>query len=189
MNKRKKLIIDDVYQIAEQMIDVAAPNKCVVAVGYYDTIQELFNILLKSDNEYEFIAGQLEPEEWDGYDEAWYVEIIDGNEVYVGKMQYDGKDDYIMLEADYGFVEEDFLDQYLENNDSNGVTVFGFDDVHDTGDEEDDDSNTCLCMDKDQMGFTFCSTSEYGHHKLRYRGNKQLTEEQAWDIVAENFGE
>lgn len=182
----RKVIIEDIYTIAEQMVDVAAPNKCVVAVGYYDTIQELFNILLKSNDDYEFVAGQLEPEEWDGYDEAWYVEIVDGDEIYTGKMQYDGRDDYILLEADYSFVEEDFLDQYLENNDTTGVTVFGFDDVHE--EPSDEKLPDCLCMDKDGLGFTFCSTNEYGHHRLRYRGNKKLTESDAWDIVAENFG-
>ena len=188
MGKKQIFIIDDVYQIAAQMIDVAAPNKVIVAVGYYDTIQELFNILIKSDNEYEFVGGRLEPEEWENYEEAWYVEIMDDNEMYVGKMQYDGRDDYIILEADYSFVEEDFLDQYLENNDTTGLTVFGFDDI-DRGESDCDDDENCLCMDKDYMGFTFCAINEYGHHRLRYRGNRKLTEDDAWEIVAENFGE
>ena len=183
----KKIIIEDIYTIVEQIVDLAAPNKSVVAVGYYDTIQELFNTLLKVDDDYEFVAGQLEPEEWGGYDEAWYVKVDDANEVYVGKMQYDGQDDYIMLEADYSFVEEDFLDQYLEHNDTSGLTVFGFDDVHNE-EPSDDKLPDCLCMDKDGMGFTSCATNEYGHHRLRYRGNKKLTESDAWDIVAENFG-
>ena len=188
MNKRI-FVIDDAYQIAEQMIDVSSPNKVVVAVGYYDTIQELFNILIKSDNDYEFIGGQLEPVEWGDYEEAWYVEIMDDNEMYVGKMQYDGRDDYIVLEADYSFVEEDFLDQYLENNDTNGLTVFGFDDVHPVDNDKDNCADTCLCMDKDNLGFTFCVTDEYGYHKLRYRGNHELTKDDAWEIVAENYGE
>lgn len=180
----KKVIIDDIYTIAEQMIDVAAPNKVVVAVGYYDTIQELFNILIKSDNDYEFVGGRLEPEEWENYEEAWYVEIMDDIEMYVGKMQYDGRDDYIVLEADYGFVEEDFLDQYLENNDTTGLTVFGFDDVHEDDVEE---QEKCLCMDNDSMGFTFCVADEYGYHKLRYRGNQKLTKDDAWEIVVNNL--
>ena len=187
----RKIIIEDIYTIAEQMIDLAAPNKVIGAVGYYDTIQELFNILIKSDNEYEFVAGQLEPEEWDNYDEAWYLQIDDDVEMYVGKMQYDGHDEYISLESDYDFVEEDFLDQYLENNSSYGVIAFGFDDVHDEPDGEfdsaDDEFNNCLCMDKDNYGFTFCACNEYGHHKFKYRSNKKLTEDEAWDIVAENY--
>lgn len=183
----KKIVIDDIYTIAEQMVDISAPNKCVSAVGYYDTIQELFNILLKLDDDYEFIGGRLEPEEWNGYDEAWYIEIMDGNDIYIGQMQYDGEDDYILLESDYCFVEEDFLDQYLENNDVYGLTVFGFDDVH--NEIQDDELPDCLCMDEDKLGFTFCSTNQYGHQRLRYRSNKKLTESEAWDIIAENFSE
>ena len=189
MDKNKIFVIDDVYQIAEQMIDVADSQNDVVAVGYYDTIQELFNILIKADDDYAFIGGQLEPEEWDNYDEAWYIRLSNNSDIYTGKMWNEYHDRYFDLCADWAYIEEDFADQYFESNNTTVTVIFGFDDVHDTDEDEEDDSNTCLCMDKDQMGFTFCATNEYGHHKLKYRGNKQLTEEQAWDIVAENFGE
>ena len=181
----RKIVIKDLSKIAEEISECCHDSHVgVVVVGYYETIVELFNILIKTTDS-EFISGELHPCEYDGYEDAYYIEY-DNNEIWTGKARYDCSDDYVMFDEDIAYVEEDFLKDYLKSNNIDNVVVFGFSDVHDEKDNE-HNPNTCLCMNDDNTGFTFCTENEFGHSKFKYKGNKKLTEDEAWEIVDKYF--
>ena len=181
----RKIIIKDLDKIANEISERCRDNDVGIAViGYYETIVELFNVLIKTTDS-EFIAGELHPHDYDGYDDAYYIEY-DNNEIWIGKVRYDGSNDYVKFSEGIVYVEEDFLKDFLKSNDVDNVVVFGFLDVHDEIDKE-YNSNTCLCMNDDDTGFTFCAENEFGHSKFKYKGNKKLTEDEAWEIVNKYF--
>ncbi len=181
----KKIVVDDIYEIIGDIIDLYDndSDKKIVVVGYYEIIQEAMNTIIKMVDDVRFVGGQLDEYDYDGYDDAWYLELQDGG-IYTGKIYNDLHDCYLMMETDYAFVEEDFIDQYLETNSSHGVTEFGFDDVHDSDDTA-ADSNACVCKTDDGYGFTFCDHSDGNHYKFTYRGTKKLTDDMIHDLLCE----
>lgn len=180
----KKISIDNAVDIAKKM------NKCkgeyfdesIVAVGYYETVVEIMNYLIKNTSA-EFVSGELNEPEWDGYDEAYYVELY-GDEIYVGKSAAIGKDKagkevvaYICYESREVFVEEDFLEPYLKNNSDDNVVVFSF------TKEEEETNGMYVFKDKDNKGFTYCGCSDGGYYRYTYRGIDKLSEEDIKKIL------
>ena len=89
----KKIIIDDVAQITTDVIKLMDDFESVLIVGYYETIVEAFNLLMKlTDNE--FAYGELHPADYDNYEDAYYLEC-DGGQLYFGKARWDDHDKYI----------------------------------------------------------------------------------------------
>lgn len=158
-------------------------SKDIAIVGYYDTICYLLNELVRAD--YDIISCELHDQAYDGYEEAYYMEIVDGN-IWCGKMQYEGHDTYIHMENDFTYVEEDFEKEYLKSNPDSLHISFGFTDIYEDEDNSEDDA-PCLCFDNDHRGFTFCLNDDGHHIKFKYKGNKTLTMDEAWEIVSENF--
>lgn len=173
--------------IAEKLMDFVEDSICHtgIIIGYYDTIVDAFNYIIKNSDA-NFAEGELNSPEWDGYDDAWYLDYSE-DEIYLGKAYNNESDRYFMFEGDLVYVEEDFVDGYLKTNDKENVIVFGFDDIEEDDNTPSDKTGTCLCLTDDKMGFSFCADNEYGHQKLVYRGNKKLTEDEAWSIVAAHF--
>lgn len=176
----RKILIEDIAQISDEIIDLNADDeKTIVIVGYYETIADIFNIFMKYTN-YEFEFGELHPVEYDGYDDAWYAELSE-NKISLGRARWDDNDKYIMFDFDRAYVEEDFLNEFLESNNINNVTVFGFEDVHPRNDSE--DSN--ICIDDDDLGFCFCLSGNNEHVKFKYRGTEKLNRDMISDIIHE----
>ena len=176
----RKMIIDDISQITNEIIQLTTDfEKDALIVGYYETIVDAFNIIMKlTDNN--FVFGELHPAEFDGYDDAYYLECT-GGEISLGKVRWSDKDKYIMFEFDKAFVEEDFIDDFLTNNEPNGVVVFGFDDID--RDDNEDDNDFTICMDDDRNGFCFCIQDDCGHTKFKYRGSKELSDDDVMKII------
>lgn len=183
----KKIIIDDVAQITSDVIKLMDDFENVLIVGYYETIVEAFNLLMKlTDNE--FVSGELYPVDYDNYEDAYYLEC-NGGQLYFGKARWNGHDKYIMFDFDKAFVEEDFLDDFLTNNDIDDVVVFGFEDVRETENVEKsdgkEDGDYTICMDDDEKGFCFCINNDFEHTKFKYRGDKKLNRDEVMKMVHE----
>ena len=176
-----KLRIDSVHELTDRIIDYCCdnPDTNVVLVGCYDTVIDAFNILIK-ETDAEFVAGELNMPEWDGYEGAWYVDYSQ-DEIWVGKALNERNDKYLLFEADFSFVEEDFESEYKATNGEDNLVVFGYNDVEDGYDHE--HHGTCLCLDEDKLGFTFCFQGDGDYRKFRFRGNHKLTEDEAWKMV------
>lgn len=178
----KKMIIEDIGDIVDNIIKIGEQKKQVVVLGYYETIAALFNILMKVTDS-EFIAGQLAPYEVDGYDEAYYLEY-NADEIWLGKAQWEGHDQYLKFEWDETFCEEDFAEKYIKSNGDENLTIFGFKDVHDDVPNK-YGSNGNVCMDDDECGFCFCVEDGENHTKFKYRGSNKLTRDQVSKIINE----
>lgn len=157
----------------------------VFIVGSYDYISGMMNTLIKNIDKMEFVFGELSPAEIDGYDEAWYLEVSD-YEIYTGKMYNDLHKKYVMTDADFAFVENDYLTKYLESNPGDNVTVLTYDD------ENLDVDNPCICVTDDRKGFTCCvdfCDPECGetHTKIVYRGDKVLSDKDIMEIIDREF--
>lgn len=134
---------------------------------------------------YDISSCEIKNPEFDGYEDAYYIEISDG-EIWCGKMMIENHDRYLHMENDMTYVEEDFADDYfMVNNDQMPKIIFGFKDVHSENDDGDD--SPCLCLDEDRTGFTFCLCDGVHNVKFKYKGNKKLTMNEAWDIVSKNL--
>lgn len=181
MNKR---IVDDVYEIVDDILEIYDKKKQKIAVvGYYETILEIMNALIKVTEGICFESGVLENPEYTEYEDSFYL-LLEDDGITTGEMWNDFNERYLILEPDCAFVEEDFADDYFDVNEDKNVVVFGFDDVHDYIEHDD---KPCVCMTKDKKGFTFCVDDEFGHTKFKYHGNKVLSEEEMWDIIATEF--
>ena len=177
----KKIKIDDICEIADQIIKYADDtDNDVVVVGYSETIGELFNYLIK-ETDSELVDAEFSSPEIDGYDEAYYI-IYDKEEIWLGRAYSEDHGKYIKFCHDMAYVEEDFLDDFKETNSVDNVVVFGFTDVND---EDEDDNNVSICMDDDECGFCFCIGDDVNHTKFKFRGNKKLTPEKVSEIINE----
>ena len=174
MKKDGIKIISEVKDIADDMIQTKDPS---VLVGYYETVVDALNYLIKTTVA-EFTSGELVDPDIDGYDDAYYLQY-DGDEIWVGKAKYDDSDKCIMFDEKYAFVEEDFADWFTDVNKYCTVVEFGYDDVH-------DEDPFCICMDDDKLGFTFCMEDEDGFTKFKYRGSSKLTEADIRKMLHEN---
>lgn len=182
----KAIMVGNSYDIAELMIDDHNNNidNLIVAIGCYETVADILNYLIKHTDS-NFVSGELNEPEWDGYDEAYYIEYS-SDEIYVGKAAVIKKDTtgketatYIGYGADKVFVHTDYLNGYLKNNSEDGVVSFMF--FEDTDEEYSD--NPCIFTDKDNKGFTYCDYSDDGYYQYTYRGVNKLSEEDIKKIL------
>ena len=173
----RKIVIDDIAQVSAEMIAYnSIEGHGCVAIGCYEVIVEILNTIIKNTSA-TFVNGELKKPDVDGYEDAYYIEYYE-DELWLGKIYSELHKAYILIEADKVWVEEEFLDDYLNVNDAENVTVFSFDAA-----DEDASKVPCLCLDDDELGFTCCYSDEDGHGKFKYRGSEKITKEKAWDIV------
>jgi len=181
MNKN---VFEDINTLCDSFLDCVNEDasKDVAIVGCYETICDVLNELVR--NGIDIISCELHDPEYDGYEEAYYIEVARGG-IWCGKMQYEGHDYYLQLMDDVIYVEEYFIDEFLESFNSNDstshVVIFGFDNFGE------DDEVPCLCFDDDYKGFSFCMCDDGYHLKFKYKGSKKLTMDEAWKIISENF--
>ena len=184
MKKKIFEYIDDLYEDILEYVD-DNPGSDVAIVGYYETILFVLHELIREG--YDISSCEIDKPEFDGYEDAYYIEISNG-EIWCGKMMAEDHDHYLYMENDMTYVEEDFTDDYfMVNNDQMPTIIFGFKDVHSENEHDDSDDSPCLCLDEDRTGFTFCLCDGTQNVKFKYKGNKKLTMNEAWDIVSKNL--
>lgn len=178
----KKILFEDYEHLTEEIISsINNGHESVALVGYYGTVCDVMNMLIK-DTKLELISADLHDYDYDEYEDAYYLEVdAENNQIWIGKMKWENDRNYITLYDEVVFVEEDFSEEYFKNNSKDGVFVIGFTDVVDNEDK------SCLCFDDDNCGFSFCINTDMGRSKFKYRGNTKLTPEDAWEIVSEYF--
>ena len=174
----KKIVVENCAQIAMDIAE-CKDSVSVAVVGSYETIVEIFNILMKSTDA-EFVAGEIHPSYWDNYEDAYYLKYSN-DELWLGKAVWENHDSYVLFDDDNVYVEEDYLDKYIESNNNDNLIVFCY------GEEKNTDDNYCMCLSEDGKGFTFCVEDEFGHGKFKYQGTKELTEKDAWEIIEKYY--
>ena len=180
----KKKIVDDVYEIVDDVLELYINGKQKIAVvGYYETILEIMNTLIKITDDVNFESGVLENPQYTEYEDAFYL-ILEEDGITTGEMWNKYHERYLMLEANYTFVEEDFAEDFFDTNEDKNVVVFGFGDVHD---EVGDHHEPCVCLTNDRKGFTCCIDNGFSYTKFKYSGSKILSDDDVWDIIAAEF--
>lgn len=180
----KRIRIDDLEELSEMIIDSIEDGEGPAVVGYYDTIAYILTDLICA-TDLELASINLHDQEYDGYEEAYYLEIFEGG-IYIDQAQCDKHDRYVLMENDTTYVEEDFEKEYLEVNSPDGVVIFGMHDV-DKEEHECNHDETCLCYNEDHTGFSFCVSGCDGVTKFKYKGTKKLSEDEVWKIIEEQF--
>lgn len=71
----EKLYFDDICDIANFMVENADDGKDVCAVFHYNEAVELLRELILLVNDYDILAIELQPEDWDGYDKEYYISL------------------------------------------------------------------------------------------------------------------
>lgn len=175
--------IDNIESIVENFIPLCGDDRDAVVIGTYETVVDAFNYLMKNTDS-QFVCGELELPEMDGYDDGWYV-IFDKNEIWTGKIKTSDRCDCVTFDCDYAYVEDGFEKAYLSKNTEDGMIVFTYDDVDECN--HNDDYHGCVCMDDDKMGFSLCINEDGFSHKFKYRGNNKLTEDDVIDICNKYF--
>ena len=177
----EKRIIEDTDDIVDIIYSKYEENteQLIEVVGCYDTIIDILNILVKT-TDLELECVELTPPEYDGYDDAYGIDISDTT-ICVGKMYNEEFGCYFRTEADYSYVESGYESKYFETNDGDGeIFVFEYDI---------DNPDTNLCVDKDKKGFCFCySDGDSGFHKeFVYKGEAPLGDKEIFAIISKYF--
>lgn len=181
----EKITIDDIDMIVSLVIE-RVKNKTYglpAIVGYYGTIQEALNLLIKR-TDFELVGADFWETEYNGYDEAYVLFIYD-NEISVRKAYSEELKRYLVSEADYAFVEEDFADEYLKVNPKQSGVIFGFDDV----DDHMCDSTIHLCINDDHKGFCSCRLDDEtgDREQFVFECERVLSEREIFDKIGEYF--
>lgn len=158
MKNNKVMQVDDPVAIAKLIKDYPS-DFLMVVVGYYATIVDILNWLIKNTDA-EFTEGELYSYDYDHYDDAFVLQYCDGD-IYIDKFATGER--HLTLSYDVVYIEEDFVDAFTETNVmDNNVITFGFD-------TEQEDNY--FCMDDDFCGFCYCTDNT----KFKYRGSVKLT--------------
>lgn len=189
----EKVVIDDIDLIVNLVIKRLdnKPYELPSIVGYYETIQEALNLLIKR-TDFELVGADFWEPEYDGYDEAYSLFVYD-NEITIKKAYSEKLGRYLASETDYAFVEEDFADKYIEANPLTDGVIFGFDDVNDVSEDDENDFSdipVCICIDDDHKGFCACRfNDEIGdYEKYSFGTDRVLSRQEIYDRIDEFFG-
>lgn len=165
MKNDKPMRVDDPVAIAQLIKDYPS-DFLVVVVGYYATIVDILNWLIKNTDA-EFTEGELYSYDYDHYDDAFVLQYCDGD-IYIDKFAIGER--HLILSYDVVYIEEDFVDAFAEKNViDNDVIAFGFDTEQEDTNKE--DNYFCMDMDDDLCGFCCCIDNT----KFKYRGSVKLT--------------
>lgn len=63
------------------------------------------------------------------------------------------------------------------------LIVFTFDDDYESLEDDCDDHQSCMNWDEDKRGFTYCECCGDSRSKFAYRGNRELSTEDAYAII------
>ena len=95
-------------------------------VGSYDTVIDLANIILKN-TDYVLDFCEIGPPELDGYDDAFIMSLYDDS-IAIEKAYNDVSERYFCMDSGKTFVEQYYLDEYLESNDpDDNIVIFTVD--------------------------------------------------------------
>lgn len=188
-NKYNKLIFkntdDFICNVLFDELKTTNRENDVTVVGYYDTIIEILNYCMRDgNNDFCLVSCDIAPPDFDGYDDAYMIQfdVVNGK-MYVEKAAAEsGK--YLIVLDDLVFIEEDFVDGWVETNESENMIVFGFSDI--TNVNSSDVTERSVCVDNDMLGFCACSIDDVGFHTFKYRGNSKLTKNDIDKILADN---
>ena len=171
------LYIEDCADLCKAVLEASDNGKLSVAIiGDYETIVGSLNYLVKNTDS-DFINGNLIMPMFSEYEGPLYLQF-DEREIWCGEAKKEDGN-FLYFEEDVEFVMSEYLEDYLNRNKNSEPIVFVYDEE---ADDEDHDGD-CLCMDDDSCGFTFCSNGDGSHYKFRFKTNRKMTEEEAWQLA------
>lgn len=142
----KRILIDDMFEVAELMYDVALDShgRYATFVGLYEDVIELVKNLMTYEEV--FIERiDLEPEFLDGYDKEYYVELDSEMGLWVEKAYGFEHEIYMYNETDVLFIADDCNSKILDRIDYNDAYEVGYD-----IDECDGNCECCSCNQDEQ---------------------------------------
>ena len=196
--KENVLVFEDIRTLTEALVSSSAVN----GEGFSTLIAD-FDIVwdvameLYSDG-YEFDLIDVDRFEYDGEYCLTVSECCDDNDDNaVGYISVDkafNQDDgcYYPIPGAvfvHRAVNKDFITQNLKSRiaDSFYPVVFSFIDDEEPEDEEEVGKKTCIDMDDDRCGFTYCTCEDGFKSEFRYRVSKPLSDKEVKEIIASYF--
>ena len=170
-----RIVIDEIEDIVELMLDSDTYGEDINVVGSYDDIKDILNTLIAYADAV-FVSGELIDPEFDEYEDAYYLNYVDG-EILVGKMYNDIHKEYIYLEPSYTFLDNEFAEKFFKTNPSENVTIYSRDEFEDNVKDDDEHKHQCVCAKDDGHGFTVCAHRGGEVFKFEYHTSDKMTDE------------
>jgi len=134
-----RIVIEDVYDVAEIMIDEIREGHETTFIGLYDDVSEIIkDLVICSDYEVNIERIDLEPVEFDGYDKEYYVSLTKNMKLWCEKAYHSEHECYLFDETDVVFIADDCNSKILDRVDCNRIYEVGceFDEPECDGDCE-----------------------------------------------------
>ena len=123
----ERVIIEDIFDVAEIMHDNAADGHETTFIGLYDDVSELLKSLpICCDDGVDFVRIDLEPVELDGYDKEYYVSINEDMELWCCKAYDYNNECYLFDETDIVLIADDSNSKIIEYVDYNEIIEVGY---------------------------------------------------------------
>jgi hypothetical protein len=114
----ERIIIEDIYDVAEMMYGNATDGNETTFIGLYDDVAEVLRVLpICCDDGIDFIRIDLEPVELDGYDREYYVSLNEDMELWCCKAYDYEHECYLFDETDVLYIADDCNSKILERID------------------------------------------------------------------------
>lgn len=176
----RKYVLKETEEIVDKIIE---REDDTLLIGYYETIIEALNLLIKK-TDFDIVCAEICPYDYDNYDGAYFLNCDDRGDIYVGKAFDEEIEKFYFFDCDHVYIEEDFCADYAEINGDTNVDVFTFSDdieMHTSGQEP------LLTIDNDRCGFCLCYTDDNNTYRFKYRGQVRLTNDMIVKIINDNF--
>ena len=123
----ERIIIEDIYDVAEMMYGNATDGNETTFIGLYDDVAELLKVLpICCDNGIDFIRIDLEPVELDGYEKEYYVSLNEDMELWCCKAYDYERECYLFDETDIVLIADDCNSKLIERVDYNKIFEVGY---------------------------------------------------------------
>lgn len=153
-----RIIIEDIFEVAELMHDNATKKKDIMFVGLYEDAIKIIKDLLSFDD-INIARIDIEPEELDAYDKEYYVNICGDMELWCIKAYYDRDQTYWYDETDILFIADDCNSKILDNID--------YDKAFEVGYEEECDGDCEHCVNGENSHEVVTRVATDGDGNLR----------------------
>lgn len=122
-----RIIIEDIYDVAEMMYNNATDGNETTFIGLYDDVAELLRVLpICCDDCIDFIRIDLEPVELDGYEKEYYVSLNEDMELWCCKAYDYERECYLFDETDIVLIADDCNSKIIERVDYNKIFEIGY---------------------------------------------------------------
>lgn len=123
----ERIIIEDIYDVAEMMYNNATDGNEATFIGLYDDVAELLRVLpICCDGGIDFIRIDLEPVELDGYEKEYYVSLNKDMELWCCKAYDYERECYLFDETDIVLIADDCNSKIIERVDYDSIFEIGY---------------------------------------------------------------